>query len=50
MEVYDRGLATTLTAVMRRGRGFELTQADLDDRSLPVRIRDAGARLMLPYL
>jgi len=50
MEVYDRELATTLTALMRRSRGSALTQADLDARPLPVRIRDAGARLMLPYL
>jgi cardiolipin synthase len=50
MEVYDRGLAATLTALMRQARGRALTQADLDGRSLPIRIRDAGARLMLPYL
>jgi cardiolipin synthase A/B len=50
MEVYDPDLAVTLTALMERARGSELTQADLDARSLPVRIRDAGARLMLPYL
>ena len=50
MEVYDRDLATTLTVLMERARGAELTQADLDARSLPGRIRDAGARLMLPYL
>jgi cardiolipin synthase len=50
MEIYDTGLAATLTAMMERSRGPELTQADLDARSLPVRIRDAGARLMLPYL
>jgi cardiolipin synthase len=50
VEVYDRGLAATLTGLMQQARGSELTQADLDARSLPVRIRDAGARLMLPYL
>ena len=50
MEVYDRDLATTLLALMTSARGSALTQADLDARSLPVRIRDAGARLMLPYL
>ena len=50
MEVYDQDLAATLLAIMRRTRGLELTQANLDGRSLPVRIRDAGARLMLPYL
>ena len=50
MEVYDRDLAMTLTAITARARGSELTQADLDARTLPVRLRDAGARLMLPYL
>jgi cardiolipin synthase len=50
MEVYDRGLAATLTALMRQASGRALTQADLDARALPIRIRDAGARLMLPYL
>jgi cardiolipin synthase len=35
---------------MERTRGRALTQVELDARSLVVRIRDAGARLMLPYL
>jgi cardiolipin synthase len=50
MEVYDRDLAAELTAIAQGARDSELTQADLDRRSLPVRIRDAAARLMLPYL
>jgi cardiolipin synthase len=50
MEVYDRDLAMTLTAITARARGSALTQLDLDARTLPVRLRDAGARLMLPYL
>ena len=50
MEVYDSGLATTLAALMRRGRGSALTQAALDARPLPIRLRDAAARLTLPYL
>ena len=50
MEVYDQELAAHLTGIMQHARASELTQADLDARSLPVRIRDAGARLMLPYL
>jgi cardiolipin synthase A/B len=50
MEVYDRDLAGTLRAILEDARGSELTQGELDARSLPVRIRDAGARLMLPYL
>jgi cardiolipin synthase len=50
MEVYDGDLASRLTELMQRARGPELTQADLDARGFPVRLRDAGARLMLPYL
>jgi cardiolipin synthase len=50
MEVYDRDLASKLTALMEGARRSELTQAELDARPLAVRIRDAGARLMLPYL
>lgn len=50
MELYDRDLAATLTAVMQRSRRRALTGAELDRRSLPIRLRDAGARLMLPYL
>jgi cardiolipin synthase len=50
MEVYDRDLAARLTALMERTRGLELTQAELDARPLHTRIRDAAARLMLPYL
>ena len=50
MELYDQNLAAVLTALMRRCRGLPLTQADLDARQLLVRIRDASARLMLPYL
>jgi cardiolipin synthase A/B len=50
MEIYDRGLAATLLELMRRARHAELTQAELDARPFAMRLRDAGARLMLPYL
>ena len=50
MEVYDRDLAARLTSVMTEARSAELTLADLDARSFVVRLRDAAARLMLPYL
>ena len=50
MEVYDRDLAIKLTNLMQRSRGTALVQAALDARRLPVRLRDAAARLMLPYL
>nr|WP_294514262.1 phospholipase D-like domain-containing protein [uncultured Rhodopila sp.] len=50
LEVYDGDLAAFLSALMQRARGPALTQQELESRSLPVRLRDAGARLMLPYL
>ena len=50
MEVYDAELAEMLTDLMRQVRDAPLTQDDLNARSLPVRLRDAAARLMLPYL
>ena len=50
MEIYDRDLATRLMAEMQQAGRSELTLADLDDRPIWVRLRDAGARLMLPYL
>lgn len=50
MEIYDHGLAETLSKLMEGCRASELTQAELDRRSLPIRLRDAAARLLLPYL
>src|ERR1700678_3106577 len=50
MEIYDRDLAAPLSVLMQRCRGAALTQATLDARSLPIRLRDAAARLLMPYL
>jgi cardiolipin synthase A/B len=50
MEIYDRALGEKLSEIMQRARGSALTQKDLDARPLGIRIRDAAARLMLPYL
>ena len=50
MEIYDRNLAATLAGLVDRCRGPELTQSELDARPLPIRLRDAAARLLLPYL
>ncbi len=50
LEVIDEGLAGRLAALMVANHGAALTQADLDRRSLPVRLRDHAVRLMLPYL
>ena len=50
MEIYSRELGTMLAELMHRSRGPALTEADLDARALPARLRDAAVRLMLPYL
>jgi len=50
MEIYDRELAVMLMELMLRSRGAALIQEEIDSRSLPTRLRDAGVRLMLPYL
>ena len=50
VEVYDKGLAATLGGVMQESQGAPLTQSELDARTLPIRLRDAAARLLLPYL
>jgi cardiolipin synthase len=50
VEVYDRPLAAALEALMAGNRGRALAMADLDARPMPERLRDAWARLLLPYL
>jgi cardiolipin synthase len=52
VETYDRGLAARLddhiAGVIARSR--RRTLAEVDARSLPVRLRDGIARLFSPYL
>jgi cardiolipin synthase len=50
LEAYDRDLAATLSALMAQNRGPALTEADIEQRSLPARLRDAAWRLLMPYL
>ncbi|MBN8874040.1 MAG: cardiolipin synthase [Rhodospirillales bacterium] len=50
VEIYDEGLARVLGAVMTGARGAALTAEDIARLPLPIRLRDAAARLMLPYL
>jgi len=52
LEVYDRSFAHQLEA---RGAGAvaaarEITQAEMDGRSLPIKLRDGVAKLFSPYL
>ena len=52
VETYDRGLAGRLDAHILDviGRSRRRTLAEVDARSLPIRLRDGIARLFAPYL
>ncbi len=52
VEYYDVELATLLTGLVRSKieQSRPLSTADMDGRSLPVRLRDGVARLFSPYL
>ncbi len=52
VECYDQALVAALDRLVdtRMREGRELTQAAVDARSLPVRLRDGVARLFSPYL
>lgn len=52
VEIYDRHLASELGEYFDevKERSREVTMDEMDSRSLPVRLRDAGARLFAPYI
>ena len=50
VEVYDAALACRLDDFIASKMRRRLTPAQLDARPLPVRLRDAAVRLLLPYL
>ena len=50
VEIYDVALAEALSHVMQSKRGRRLGSAELGQRSLPTRLRDAAMRLLLPYV
>jgi len=50
VEVIDPDLASRIDALIRGKMDQLLTSQDLAARSLPVRLRDAAVRLLLPYL
>jgi cardiolipin synthase len=52
VEVYDCALAESLHdwACQKRATARQVTQAEVDGRSFPVRLRDGVARLFTPYL
>lgn len=50
VEIYDLATADVMTRIMLAKRGRELSTAELSQRSLPIRLRDAAMRLLLPYI
>ena len=50
VEIYDEALALELDAFMVRHQQAKLKRRDLAARSLPVKLRDAALRLLLPYI
>lgn len=50
LEVYHKELATRVNDLMVARQGKRIEVSDLDGRSLPLRLRDSAARLMVPYL
>ncbi|GBQ46492.1 cardiolipin synthase [Komagataeibacter sucrofermentans] len=50
LETYDAALAGSLDAFIASHRHIRLTHHDLDRRPFVRKLRDAAARLMLPYL
>ncbi|GAB0115364.1 phospholipase D-like domain-containing protein [Acidisoma sp. C75] len=50
VEVYDEPLAESLSALIERCRGVPITLETLRERPYLIMLRDAAARLLLPYL
>jgi cardiolipin synthase len=50
LEAYDRALAAALDHHMHAVSARPLTLAEIGGRALPVKLRDAAARLLMPYL
>ena len=50
VEVFDKGFAASLSALIRSDEDVPVTSAMLQSRSLPVRLRDATMALFTPYL
>ena len=50
VEIYDADIVQHLDRLMADKRQRRFSSKELADRLMPVRLRDAGARLLLPYL
>jgi cardiolipin synthase len=50
VEFYDADLATKLAGIIDSRRAQPITLEEIDKRPLPVKLRDAAARLAMPYI
>jgi cardiolipin synthase A/B len=50
LEIYHSRIVEQVSAIIGHNQQRRLTQQELERRSLPVRLRDSAARLMMPYL
>jgi len=50
LEVYHSVIVEQVSAKIAANQTTRVTAADLDRRTLPTRLRDNAAHLMLPYL
>ena len=50
VEFYDSGFAKAISDVIDSRRGERITQEELDKRLFVVKLRDAAARLAMPYI
>jgi cardiolipin synthase len=52
VECYDRALAAGVheLCLTKRAASRSVTLAEMDGRSLPIRLRDGVVRLLTPYL
>jgi cardiolipin synthase len=50
VEFYDAALAANLAGIIDSRRVQPITLEEIDKRPLPVKLRDAAARLAMPYI
>jgi cardiolipin synthase len=50
VEIYDPGLAARLAEIVDAGCAQLITLEDIDQRRFMVKLRDAAARLCMPYI
>ena len=50
LEIYNDPFAAQVNAAIDTGQRHRVTLAELDHRSFLIVLRDAAARLLLPYL